>query len=254
MSNDNLTMTERLSQVATRANALCQTVEDQVGIIHAELITNRQAVSEAIDLAEETVTNYLSNARGEQSHILLSRNQKMEPSGTSSIRGFNTIGMESFEVTKEGVIHARPENDVDLTGEGAVSDFRSSVFSGYVNGSFNILRVKWKRNSNTHPARIDNNWSSDFQQGALTSACYIKVLNGEVEGAMSEVKAFPNDWQLLAHRQAANSQTSRFYAPHTKLDLHSQEGEILICLFGTVSGFVNLEQSAWGLFPEFARV
>ncbi|MEZ7206676.1 hypothetical protein [Pseudoalteromonas sp. DY56-GL79] len=37
MSNDNLTMTERLSQVATRANALCQTVEDQVGIIQSTL-------------------------------------------------------------------------------------------------------------------------------------------------------------------------------------------------------------------------
>ncbi|MCG9758237.1 hypothetical protein L1D50_03890 [Pseudoalteromonas sp. Isolate6] len=55
MSNDNLTMTERLSQVATRANALCQTVEDQVGIIQSTL--------------SETVTHTKNEVAGEITSI-----------------------------------------------------------------------------------------------------------------------------------------------------------------------------------------
>ncbi|RXE85487.1 hypothetical protein [Pseudoalteromonas sp. A757] len=66
MSNDNLTMTERLSQVATRANALCQTVEDQVGIIQStlsETVTDvKSQTSQAINTAQTQFSEFRENA------------------------------------------------------------------------------------------------------------------------------------------------------------------------------------------------
>ncbi|PCK33113.1 hypothetical protein [Pseudoalteromonas piscicida] len=66
MSNDNLTMTERLSQVATRANALCQTVEDQVGVIQSTLSETvadvKSQTSQAISTAQVQFSEFRENA------------------------------------------------------------------------------------------------------------------------------------------------------------------------------------------------
>ncbi|KZN37595.1 hypothetical protein N474_05020 [Pseudoalteromonas luteoviolacea CPMOR-2] len=247
MSSDNLSITERLTNVSARANALCDTVQSQIGNIN-----------NTVSAAETKFDNYMSGARAELSHILMSKNQKMEPndSGTA-IKGFTTIGLERFEVIKEATIYAAAANDTDHTGKGVAQDFRTNVYNGYVNSGFHILRIKWKRNDASHPARIDNNYWLGFQQGALSTGCYLKLISGSIEGTMQPVKEYSNGWQLLGYHQRADNPSKSFYGPHTKLGLSSstlEEGEALICLFGSVSGFVDFETAGWGVYPEFARL
>ncbi|WP_284136675.1 hypothetical protein [Pseudoalteromonas obscura] len=246
MSDDNMSITERLTHVAARANAMSETVNAQMGVINA-----------AMESAETKFDNYIGGARAELSHILLSNNQQMEPNDNgTAIKGFNTISLQQFEVTKEATIYAAPANDTDHTNRGVAQDFRNNVFNGYVNGAFNIVRIKWKRNSSDHPARLDNNWNTRYQQGALSSACYIKLISGSVGGSMQPIKEYGNGWKLMGYRQKADNTAKPFYAPHSKLALSDSalaEGEALICLFGTVSGYVDFEKVGWGVYPEFAK-
>ncbi|KKE82086.1 hypothetical protein [Pseudoalteromonas luteoviolacea] len=246
MSNDTMSITERLTHVAARANAMSETVNAHLGVLNS-----------AIQSAETKFDNYMSGARAELSHILMSKNQCMEPNDNgSAIKEFTTIGLERFEVIKEATIYAAAANDTDHTGNGVARDFRTNVYNGYVNGAFHILRIKWKRNNANHPARLDNNWNTRYQQGAMTSGCYFKLLSGTVDGSMQPVKSFNNGWQLLGYRQKADNTAKSFYAPHTKLALSTsllEEGEALICLFGTVSGYVDFETAGWGVYPEFSR-
>ncbi|WP_125720031.1 hypothetical protein [Pseudoalteromonas rubra] len=251
MSTDNTT--ELLTQVAVRANALCQSVEDHAGNINATVNAKKAEMDAAKQQAQQDIQNYIAGARAELSHTLLSRNQQMEPLGSGAIKGFNTIGLTSFEVTKEATIYANPgTNDTEHTDAGVAQNFRSNVYNGYVNGRFHILRIKWTRDPEKS-ARLDDNFSNGYHQGALTTGCYMKVISGSVGGEMQPVTQFGDGWQLLACRQKANHQGGAFRAPHAKLLLSSLTGEALICLFGTVSGYANLEANAWGRFAEFAR-
>ncbi|MCO7190233.1 MULTISPECIES: hypothetical protein [unclassified Pseudoalteromonas] len=251
MSTDNIT--ELLTQVAVRANALCQSVEDHAGNINATVNAKKAEMDAAKQQAHQDIQNYIAGARGEQSHILLSRNQQMEPLGSGAIKGFNTIGLETFEVTREASIYGSAgDHDTDHTGNGVGASFRSHVYSGYVNKKFNILRIKWKT-SPGKTVRLDNTYYNGYEQGALTKGCYIKVIEGQINGDLHPVTNFDDGWQLYAYRQAANSPNGAFYTPHTGLSLSSSTGEALICLYGSVSGYVNLENNVWGCYPEFVR-
>ncbi|MCF6435238.1 hypothetical protein [Pseudoalteromonas sp. MMG022] len=252
MSEQDKTMTQRLTDVVTAADSLTQTVQNQIGQINSTVSAKMSEVDTTIAQANTKVDNYIGSARSEYSHILLSRNQGMEPASATAIKGFNTI-YTNLEVTKEATIHGIPDYDTDHTGSGVGADFRAAVYDGYVNGYFNILRLKWTRTNTAHPSRIDNNWSSGYQQGALTSACYLKVLSGSVSGSMSPVVDCGNDWHLYAERRKAVNSSAAFHTSHSKLTFDSEQGEALICLFGTASGYVDLESAGWSLFPEFAR-
>ena len=244
MSNNNMTISERLTRVAERANTLCNTVSSQISFINS-----------ALSEAEAQSSEFINNARAEQSHILLSSNQQMHLQDANTIKGFNTIGLESLEVTREATLHA--SNIVDHTGNGVGEDFKANVFNGYVNGYFDIVRLKWKRNMASHPARINDDWYRNYQQGALTTGCYFKLIAGSIGGEIRPYHNFTNGWQLLGAKQSASSISKAFTAPHSKLTLSrntGEEGEALMCLFGTVSGFVNLEDKIWGLYPEFTKV
>ncbi|WMN59291.1 hypothetical protein NI389_13885 [Pseudoalteromonas xiamenensis] len=252
MSESNLPISERLSRVATAADQLTATVQGQLGKIDKQVDAKSKEVDLVIQKAQQDINHYLSAARGEYSHILLSRNQRMEPMGQNAITGFNTIYLDKFEVIKEATIHASAQNDIDHTGNGVAKEFRDNVFSGYVNGYFNILRLKWLSNEIGHPSRFDDNWSSGYQQGSISTGCYLKVVAGKLGGALKPYVNYSNDWQLMGMRQSLNGAASAFYAPHSKLTFEG-EGEALICLFGTASGFVNFENKEWGIYPEFAR-
>ncbi|OHU96879.1 hypothetical protein BIW53_05690 [Pseudoalteromonas byunsanensis] len=245
-------MTQRLTEVVTAADSLTQTVQDQIGQINSTVSAKMGEVDTTIAQASTKVDSYISGARSESSHILLSRNQGMEPASGTAIKGFNTI-YTNLEVIKEATIHGIPAYDTDHTGNGVAADFRATVYDGYVNGYFNILRLKWTRTNTSHPSRIDNNWSSGYQQGALTSACYLKLLSGSVSGAMTSVVDCGNDWHLYAERRKAVNSSAAFHTNHSKLVFNSEQGEALICLFGTASGYVDLERTGWALYPEFAR-
>ncbi|WP_052713193.1 hypothetical protein [Pseudoalteromonas rubra] len=251
MSTDNTT--ELLTQVAVRANALCQSVQDHAGNINATVNAKKAELDVAKQQAQADIQNYIADARAEQSHILLSRNQQMEPLGSNAIKGFTTTGLESFEVVKEATIYGQVgKHDEDHTGGGVATSFRDNVYRGYVNKKFHILRVKWKT-SPGKTVRLDNTYSHGYDQGTLTKGCYIKVIEGQLAGDLQPVTEFNDGWKLHAYRQKANSSTGGFYAPHTALSFSSETGEALICLYGSVSGYVNLEGNAWGCYPEFAR-
>ncbi|MBQ4862940.1 hypothetical protein J8L98_14730 [Pseudoalteromonas sp. MMG013] len=249
-------MTQRLTDVVVAADNLTQTVQDKIGNIDATVAAKSAEVDVSIAQSKASIDNFIVGARGEASHILLSKNQRMEPLGTTGIKHFNTIGLSSLEVIKEATLHGNPSHDVDHTGNSVAADFRANVYDGYVNGYFNILRIKWTRNDRAHPARIDDNWFRGYQQGSLTTACYLKLISGDVEGSMQPVISYENDWSLYGFQTKVANLTGQFHGSHTKLALSKNRetsGEALICLFGTASGYIDLEKVGWGIYPEFAR-
>lgn len=255
MSNQEKPMSQRLTDVVVAADNLTQTVQDKIGHIDATVTAKSAEVDSYILQAKNSIDGFVTGARGEASHVLLSKNQGMNTVGTTAIKHFNTIGLAAFEVVKEATIHGGRTHDVDHTGNGIATDFRDNVYGGYVNGYFNILRIKWTRNGNSHPARLDNNWSKGYQQGSLTTACYLKIISGDVEGALRPVVNYQNDWALYGSQWKVLNQTGQFHGHHTKLGLSKDvntSGEALICLFGTASGYVDLKKVGWGLYPEFA--
>jgi len=242
-----MTIEQNIAELVQASNNLTGVVDGKVQEIDSNILELKTKAD-----------NFIDSARGEISHVLLSRNQIMEPTvNGAAIKGFSTIGLASFEVIKEATIHATESSDIDHTGHGYAADFRKNVHGGYVNGSFYLLRLKWTRGTTSHPARIDNNWNNGYQQGALTSGCYLKILSGDISGGMQPIHEFGNDWHFYGMRQGVNSLNEAFRGEHSKLSLSSLpggSGEMLICLFGTVSGVVNYEKKTWGLYPEFARI
>lgn len=235
--------TQDTAALIESVNNMTATVAGKMGEIDQRVVT-----------AENEFDKFMEEARGEMSHILVSRNQIMEPASVSSIKGFSTIYLDSFEVTKEATITS--STFIDHTGNGFGEDFRNNVFNGYVNRSFHILRIKWTRSTNSHPARLDNNFNQGYQQGAVTTGCYLKILSGDVQGDMKPVIDFSGDWKFYGMRRRVADIFDAFGGAHTKLGLSSQpggSGEALICLFGSVSGYLPYEKNIWGVFPEFAR-
>jgi hypothetical protein len=240
-----MSIEQQIGTLVEASNDLTKVVNGKVG-----------EIDKRVEQAESEYGSFIAEARGEMSHILVSRNQIMEPTNSSSIKGFTTIGLSSFEVIKEATIYAKPSNDTDHTGNGCAADFRNNVFSGYVNKPFYILRLKWTRSTLAHPARLDNNYSQGYQQGAVTTGCYLRILSGDVEGSMKPLIEYGDGWKFYGMRRRVSNINDAFYGSHTKLGLSSQpgtSGEALICLFGSVSGYVPYENNIWGVFPEFAR-
>ena len=242
-----MTIEQNIAELVQASNNLTGVVDGKIQEIDSKVVESKTKVDD-----------FIASARGELSHVLLSRNQMMEPTTNGDgIKGFSTIGLDSFEVIKEATIHGSAVHDVDHTGNGYAADFRQNVHSDYVNGSFHLLRLKWKRGTSSHPARFDDNWGQGYQQGALSTGCYLRILSGDIGGGMKPIHEFGNDWYFYGTRQGVNSLNEAFRAEHTKLALSSLPGgtgEMLICLFGTVSGVVNYEKKTWGLYPEFARI
>ena len=156
----------------------------------------------------------------------------------------------------EATVRGSTGSDIDYTGNGYADEFRKNVYGGYVNRPFNILRLKWTRSANPHPARLDNNYSQGSQQGAITTGCYLKILRGDIEGQMKSKIDYGNGWHFYGYRNRVNNLADSFRVGHTNIGLSSSpgdSGEMLICLYGSVSGYVPFENNIWGVFPEFAR-
>lgn len=213
-------------------------------------------IDQRVNEAESELNLFMATARGEMSHILMSRNQIMVADGNTAIKGFSTLYLDSFEVVTEATIRGSYGSDIDHTGNGYAEEFRKNVYGGYVNQPFNILRLKWTRSANTHPARLDNNFNQGYQQGAITTGCYLKVLRGDIQGQMTSKIDYGNDWHFYGYRNRVDSLDDAFRVGHTNIGLSSSpgdSGEMLICLYGSVSGYVPFENNIWGVFPEFAR-
>ncbi|TMP13673.1 hypothetical protein CWC06_20825, partial [Pseudoalteromonas ruthenica] len=108
-------MSQRLTDVVVAADNLTQTVQDKIGNIDATVAAKSAEVDVSIAQSKVSIDNFIVGARGEASHILLSKNQRMEPLGTTGIKHFNTIGLSSIEVIKEATLHGNPSHDVDHT-------------------------------------------------------------------------------------------------------------------------------------------
>ena len=237
--------TEEIASLVKSVNEMTQTVANK-----------NKEIDNCLEQAKNDFDTFMSDARGEMSHILVSRNQEMKPNGSTAIKGFTTVHLSSFEVVKEATIFGGRSYDVDHTGNGYAEDFRQNVYDGYVNKPFHILRLKWTRGSASHPARLDNNFMQGYQQGAVTTGCYLRLLSGDVEGMMKPQIDYGGGWKFYGMRSRVNNINDAFHGIHTKLGLSSQpggSGEMLICLFGSVSGYVPYEKNVWGVFPEFAR-
>ncbi|EGU43289.1 hypothetical protein [Vibrio splendidus] len=204
------------------------------------------------------VSSVLNDVHGELPHVLLTRNQRMETVNTKSIRGFKTIYCQEFEVIKEATVHG--SSGVDHTGNGVLEEFRASVIGNktYVNGYFDIVRIKFKRSADaTHPSRLNNFWNNGNHQGAMTGAALVKVIKGNVGGWPVQI-SHANGWETRGSQARAETRSANLHSGlgHSCITLGSNsipndEGEILICLFGVANGVVDFDR--WGLWPELDK-
>ncbi|GEM_PF-5855738 len=212
-----------------------------------------EAQEKQIDLLQDD----LHRTQQAHSHLLLSKNQKLTVEN-GRLKGFNTLTKSDghFEASLVATVHIDPARN-KASGEvnqAIVDSFRKHVTPHYVNGFFNIVRIKWKRGaSHTHPMRIDDNWHNGFQQACVSTGAYIKLLSGNLAGEMTKRYDCGDGWAFYGHQQLNANINTASYAPHSKLCLSQvpdSEGELLMCLFGTVSGYVNFDDKVWGLYPS----
>ncbi|CAH7217891.1 conserved hypothetical protein [Vibrio chagasii] len=206
------------------------------------------------------VSSVLNDVHGELPHVLLTPNQKMEIVNNLSIRGYSTLYCQEFEVIKEATMHGRGGMDKDHTGKGVADDFRANVIGAntYVNGYFDILRIKFKRSDKTtHPSRLHNFFASGNHQGAMTGAALVKAISGSVGGWPVQV-SHGNGWETRGLQSKATSRNLNLSSSvgHDGINLGDtaiagDEGEILICLFGVANGVVDFDR--WGLWPELDK-
>ncbi|MFS1977175.1 hypothetical protein [Vibrio splendidus] len=204
------------------------------------------------------VSSVLNGVHGELPHVLLTRNQRMETVNSRSIRGYKTIYCQEFEVTREATLHGR--SHTDYTGNGVAEDFRKNVIGSgtYINGYFDILRIKFKRSDNsTHPSRLNDFWANGNHQGAMTGAAIVKVIDGSLGGWPTQI-SHGNGWETRGLQTSATSQALNLASgiSHNGIVLGNNavagdEGEILICLFGVANGVVDFDR--WGLWPELDK-
>ncbi|MEZ9422170.1 hypothetical protein AB4186_01730 [Vibrio lentus] len=204
------------------------------------------------------VSSVLNDVHRELPHVLLTPNQKMETVNNKSIRGYKTIYCQEFEVTREATVHG--SSGVDHTGNGVLEEFRTNVIGSrtYVNGSFDILRIKFKRSDGTtHPSRLNNFWNTGNHQGAMTGAALVKVVSGSVGGWPVQIN-HGDGWETRGSQASADTRSGNLNSGlgHSCISLgnntvQGDEGEILICLFGVANGVVDFDR--WGLWPELDK-
>ncbi|MCJ8350728.1 hypothetical protein [Moritella sp.] len=220
--------------------------------------TSKTTLDNFITAQYGRVSSVLNDVHGELPHVLLTRNQRLEVVNDSSILGMRTLYCEELTVTKEAIIYAGSGNDTDFTGKGIAADFRANVIgNSYVNSSFTILRVKFRRSANTHPSRLDNFFARGNHQGAMTGAAIVKVISGSLTGWASQI-SHGNGWETRGAQAKATSRAGNLSGGigHGSINLGdnsipNDEGEFLICLYGVVNGVVDFDR--WGVFPELDK-
>ncbi|NUZ11731.1 hypothetical protein HUZ36_13170 [Pseudoalteromonas sp. McH1-7] len=275
MSNDNLTMTERLSQVATRANALCQTVEDQVGIIQSTLENKAEEVDQHIDssTAELTaatngmkaqVNSFIdSQFRAELPFFRITKNQELKINGSLtpgtkgipdgySCRNSNHYECEIVAYSEHGKIKEDKHPEIR-----AMYDQIQGGTPKYNQPDFAIVRVK-ALEVDDYPA-FENAYS--IYQGALpynnplTFGGWIKAESGKVRFTYpSDDFLVPTDdkWHEITRQSNMPSSggVNYTFGPHIYLE---KGASCLIALPSVVAGKVPANR--WGYFekPVFER-
>lgn len=200
----------------------------------------RVAASEAASAA------HISASRQENGHICFTPNQAMTPNGTND-------GVENLS---HGGLDLNISEHANITLGGAsgqatanATNFLNDIQQAYSNKPFKVLDVTWNVTGlgRFHDLR---------PTGPATHAAYIKPINtanGTIGGAGAglagsfiERASLNNGWGLWGAWDAG-----ALLAAHAPLVL-TGSGQMLIALYGSVTGFADLENNKWTKFPYLA--
>ncbi|ALU44636.1 hypothetical protein [Pseudoalteromonas rubra] len=256
MSTDNKTTTERLSDVAVRANALCQTVAEQANAMQNQ-------VNNAITSTQSQIDTFTSGTfRNEIPFLRLTKNQQLK------INGKLEIGAKGIPdgFTLNGEVHGKyfETEIVDVSRTDKEPGQRSSeqlAFWKNVQGTapkyhkpeFAIVRIT-ALDVNNYPT--DSNRQYSLYQGgtpyntAITFGAFVKVEQGKVgfgSGRFSKLVPADGEWHTMVEQISAPPKGGANYihGPHIHLEKGSS---CLVALPATVLGWVPQER--WGYFEK----
>ena len=221
---------------------LVQAADNLIGVVDNKI----QDIDQHIAVKESEVNAYLANARSEYGHICTTPNQVMAPNTLNNgVEGLNHIYM-TLAVSVEAAFISGSGNSNGWPND-AAREFGDAVGLNYSNAPFNMLRVNWS-GAGTGSSRFNDIWRYGKHQGSFTEAAFIKVISGTVGGEFQLMKQFQDGWGLYGRYS-----TARFNGGHTGLILSSTTGEMLIAMYGRVTGHADLENGNWGLFPALGN-
>jgi len=232
-----------------RVAATTQQFENWMDSAQQDFVDFSTEVNNRVTATEQQLANNMATVRSEYGPICTTPNQIMQPnSHNNGVDGLRHLYMSlSIEVAAAFRNGAGPGNGWpnDIGRE-----FGESVGIAYTNAAFNLLRITWSgANQHSHPSRFHHSWVDGKHQGSLTTAAYIKLIEGSIGESFALKKSYPNDWGLYGCCSPDQPGYSPFYAFHNDLVLTSETGEMLIAMYGRATGRVDLENGRWGIFP-----
>lgn len=209
----------------------------------AEVTGKTAEIDQKVAAKETEVNNYLAAARDEYGHICTTANQIMTPNGTNTgVEGYSHVYMTlAVSVEAAFTVGAGSSNGWP---NAAAQEFGEAVGCLYTSVPFNVLRVNWSGAGNV-ASRFNDKHADGAGQTSFTEAAYIKVISGTVGGDFVLRKQYANGWGLYGRYN-----NKPFNSSHTGMTLVSETGEMLIAMYARVTGYADLANGKWGLFPK----
>lgn len=210
----------------------------------ANIVARYDGMADRVDSAETAFNTYIADARHEYGHICITPNQAMAPNaGGDGVEGFLHAGLD-LTVTVETAVGV---GNAATSGWAtpASTEFLGAIGVGWNNIAFNILRVAWTKSSGAVIWHFDHRALA----GPFTEAAFIKPLTGTIAGGggFAERQALADGWALWGRQNIADHN-----AIFGGLRMTSDAGEMLIAMHGAVTGYADLENGKWGMFPALA--
>ncbi|QTL34109.1 hypothetical protein [Pseudoalteromonas viridis] len=252
MSTDNKTTTERLSDVAVRANALCQTVADQASAMQNQ-------VNNAITSTQTQIDTFMSETfRNEMPFLRLSKNQQLKINGTLDVGekgtpdGFNINHQHGHYFEVEIVDVSRTAKTTAQRSDEQIAFWQNLIgrVPQYHKPDFAIVRIKALDVPAEGVSRFSIYQGATPYNTAITFGACIKVESGRVGfglGKFSNLVPADGKWHTKVEHVNAPEKGGLNYThgPHIYLDRGSS---CLVALPATVLG--KVPQERWGYFEK----
>ncbi|KZN37593.1 hypothetical protein [Pseudoalteromonas luteoviolacea] len=276
MSNEHTTITESLAKVATRANELCNSVDEQLSVINSTLTSEKQKMAAktaelaaftqaAVDESKVKIDALVDNGfRSEIPFFRVTKNQELKINGvlTPGTKGTPTgFANRASQYECEIVAHTQHGVDPDQK-DPEIQKMWSEVhhtIPKHNQPEFAIIRLTAKDVAD-YPTVLSKCYS--IYQGALpqngifTFGAWVKVEQGEVHMGYPSSDGstrLPNDnkWHERMYSGSVLSGGAYYnFGPHFYL---TKGASCLIALPGVVLG--KVPEGRWGYFerPVFER-
>ncbi|QTL34095.1 hypothetical protein [Pseudoalteromonas viridis] len=228
-------------------NTLTQTVTGKMGEINSALADSKAEVTSKLAEAQQTVDDYVANARRDNTFIRLTKNQFGYLTASGLMQDFThnpalSMSFEVYRTIESGILWAdRDEEEKEiLTAMGLTGR------AHFKPAPIRIIRMRWQ------DAPADKGAHAFYQvihsSNRLTCASYAKLVSGSIYG--TGFHGITDEWGLCGNYYGGKPGTYLHCHPY----INSPSGEVLFAWFGVVSGFVPLDRDnpVWGYYPHIA--